>query len=70
MSVETWTWAKAHFGVPLSSVEIKYLNSNDSLLHTSEPKGQLVVTGPAVAGGEVKLDIDMQMREDGCLIYA
>ncbi|KAF7194921.1 Long-chain-fatty-acid--CoA ligase 3 [Pseudocercospora fuligena] len=60
----------SHFGVPLGSVEIKYLNPDEKALSSSEPNGKLVVMGPAVAGGEVKLDVQMKMREDGCIVYA
>ncbi|KXS95654.1 hypothetical protein AC579_10368 [Pseudocercospora musae] len=60
----------SHFGVPLGSVEIKYLNADEKALGSPEPNGKLVVMGPAVAGGEVTLDVNMKMREDGCIVYA
>lgn len=60
----------SHFGVPLSSVEVKLLNpANDALLGAAEPQGQLLVVGPAVAGGQAKLDVEAKMREDGTLAY-
>lgn len=60
-----------HFGVPLGSVEVKYLNSDEKVLGSPAPKGSMVIAGPAVAGGEVKLGtVQLQMREDGCIVYA
>lgn len=59
-----------HFGIPLSSVEVKLLSpGNDQAVSTSEPKGQLVVTGPAVVGGEAKLDVQAKLRDDCCIAY-
>ncbi|KAI5365519.1 putative AMP-dependent synthetase/ligase, ANL domain-containing protein [Septoria linicola] len=60
----------SHFGVPLSSVEVKLLNpANDQLVGASEPQGQLLVIGPAVAGGQAKLEVWAKMKEDGTLAY-
>ena len=60
-----------HFGVPLSSVEVKLLSpGNDALVGAPEPKGQLLVVGPAVAGGQAKLDVQAKIKEDGTLVYA
>ncbi|KAF2170966.1 hypothetical protein M409DRAFT_63972 [Zasmidium cellare ATCC 36951] len=63
--------AHSHFGIPLSSVEIKVLSpGNDADVGAQEPKGELVVTGPAVAGGEVKLGVRGRIREDFTIAYA
>ena len=59
----------AHFGLPLSSVEVKLANSDDSKLAVSEPEGEVMVSGPAVAGdGDVKLGVKGMVREDGTLV--
>lgn len=61
----------SHFGIPLSSVELKVLSpSNDADVGAQEPKGELVVTGPAVAGGEVKLGVKGRIRDDFTIAYA
>lgn len=60
----------SHFGVPLGSVEIKFLHTDEKALSSPEPTGKLVVSGPAVVGGEVKLNVQMKMRQDGCVVYA
>jgi len=59
--------AGSHFGAPLSSVEIKLMNSNESELEGARPRGRLVVTGPAVSGGEVNLGVSGSIVEDGTL---
>jgi hypothetical protein len=60
----------SHFGIPLSSVEIK-LKDTDSHKTTDENSiGEIVVTGPAVAGGEVNLGVVGTFRDDHTLAYA
>jgi acyl-CoA synthetase (AMP-forming)/AMP-acid ligase II len=62
-----------HFGLPLSSVEIKLVNGKDEEVAGSTPRGEVVVKGPAVAGGEgkapgeVKLGVQGMFGEDGVL---
>ncbi|CBY00154.1 hypothetical protein LEMA_P012840.1 [Plenodomus lingam JN3] len=59
----------SHFGVPLSCVEIK-LKDTPQLKTTDERSvGELVVTGPAVAGGEVHLGFNATVRDDHTLAY-
>lgn len=61
----------SHFGVPLSCVEVKFINAaNEAVLGSPEPQGQLFVAGPSVVGGKVTLDFHAKMREDGCVAYA
>lgn len=61
----------SHFGIPLSSVEVKLLSlGNDADVGAQEPQGDLVVTGPAVAGGEVKLGVRGRIRDDFTVAYA
>ncbi|PIA91411.1 hypothetical protein CB0940_09826 [Cercospora beticola] len=63
--------AHGHFGVPLSSVEVKLLSpEDDSRVGGSEPKGQLAVIGPAVVGGRAQLNVQARIREDGTVAYA
>lgn len=62
--------AHAHFGIPLSSVEIKLINRTDSEVATNEPRGELLVAGPAVQGGSVKLAARGRIRPDCTLAYA
>ncbi|CAK4030973.1 AMP-extracellular domain-containing [Lecanosticta acicola] len=61
----------SHFGIPLSSVEVKLLSSgNDEAVAAQEPKGALWVGGPAVSGSEVKLPVQGRIREDCTLAFA
>ena len=59
----------AQFGVPVSSVEVKLSGKEaDGMLGGSRPEGEVVVGGPAVAGGgEVRLGVRGRFREDGTL---
>lgn len=43
------------------------MNSNESELEGARPRGRLVVTGPAVSGGEVNLGVSGSIVEDGTL---
>ena len=59
---------RAHFGVPVSSVEVKVLNSEDREVGGPRPDGEVVVAGPAVVGGgEVRLGVEGGFGEDGTL---
>jgi acyl-CoA synthetase (AMP-forming)/AMP-acid ligase II len=62
--------AHSHFGIPLSSVEVKLTNRTDSEVATNEPRGELLVSGPAVQGGKAKLDARARIRSDCTLAYA
>lgn len=65
----------AHFGLPLSSVEVKLLGQSDAEVGSTEPSGEIVVKGPAVAGegmggkgyAEVRLGVKGRFGEDGTL---
>lgn len=60
----------SHFGVPLSSVEIKLVDKEDARVDGNTPEGEIVVRGPAVAGGEVKLGVQGKFKQDCTLAYA
>lgn len=61
----------SHFGIPLSSVEVKLLNkANDNQVAAQEPQGELWVGGPAVVGDELKLGIQGRVREDCTIALA
>ena len=60
----------SQFGIPLSSVEVKLVASDDSKLGGNQPRGEIAVMGPAVSGGEVKLGVQGRVREDNTLAYA
>nr|POE87397.1 hypothetical protein CFP56_29986 [Quercus suber] len=60
----------AHFGIPLSSVEIKLIGISDEPVGGNTPTGHLVVAGPAVSGGKVRLAVQGSIREDCTLAYA
>lgn len=65
----------AHFGLPLSSIEVKLSGQSDAEVGTTEPSGEIVVKGPAVAGegpggkgsAEVRLRVKGRFGEDGTL---
>lgn len=59
----------SHFGVPLSSLEVK-VKDTPTLKTTEEQSiGELVVTGSSVAGGEASLGFNATFREDHTLAY-
>jgi len=60
----------SRFGSPISSVEIRLVGSGDAEVGKSAPVGELVVSGPAVAGGEWRSGTKVKIGEDGCLGYA
>lgn len=59
----------SHFGVPLSSVEVKVKDT--AALKTTEEQavGELVVTGSSVAGGEAALGFNARFGEDHTVAY-
>ncbi|EME43487.1 hypothetical protein DOTSEDRAFT_72759 [Dothistroma septosporum NZE10] len=59
----------SHFGVPLSSVEVKLVGGEEAV-GAESPRGQLTASGPAVAGGEVKLSAQGRVRQDSTIAYA
>jgi acyl-CoA synthetase (AMP-forming)/AMP-acid ligase II len=59
----------SRFGAPVSSVEIRVVGSSDQDVGKSEPVGELVVAGPAVAGGEWRSGKRVRIGEDGCIGY-
>ena len=60
----------SHFGPPLSCVEIKLRAMPGRDINDDKPTGKLVVTGPAVVGGEAVLDQVMMMTDNNTLAYA
>lgn len=63
---------QARFGAPVSSVEVKVVGKDYDQVGRSQPEGELVVDGPAVAGGskgegEWKSGVQCSIGEDGCL---
>ncbi|PNS21161.1 hypothetical protein CAC42_3499 [Sphaceloma murrayae] len=60
----------SHFGVPLASCEVKLISQNDADVDGSTPKGEIVVSGPSVAGGEARLGVQGRVREDCTIAYA
>lgn len=60
----------ADFGPPLSSVEIKLRDAADGKNSDDKALGELVVTGPAVVGGEKVVNQIMTITERNTLAYA
>lgn len=60
----------SHFGTPLSSVEVKLVDQSDAKVDGNFPEGEIIVSGPAVAGGEARLGRPGTFREDCTLAYA
>ncbi|XXH00548.1 hypothetical protein Hte_006896 [Hypoxylon texense] len=60
----------AHFGPPLSSTEILLRDSGPHKITDESYTGEIVVRGPAVAGGEAALGVIGTMRVDNTLAYA
>ncbi len=61
---------EGHFGLPLSSVELKLVSDNDAHVDGSTPEGEIVAKGPAVAdepGKEVRLGVRGKFGSDGTL---
>ncbi|KAI9822632.1 MAG: hypothetical protein M1827_000351 [Pycnora praestabilis] len=59
-----------HFGAPLSCVEIKLVDANGHrTTEEGDPKGEIIVSGPAVVDGETRLGVIGTFREDNTLSY-
>lgn len=56
----------AHFGPPLSSVEV-FLTGDEEDMGKALPRGKIVVKGPAVVGGEATLALTGVIGEDNTL---
>ncbi|KAL8711487.1 MAG: hypothetical protein Q9220_004145 [cf. Caloplaca sp. 1 TL-2023] len=61
---------QAAFGAPVSSVEFKMVDENGHRNSDETALGKLVVTGPAVVGGETVVDRFMTMTDSNTLAYA
>lgn len=61
---------EAAFGGPVSSVEIKLIDADGHKNSDDRAIGKLVVSGPAVAGGEMIVDRFMTMTDSHTLVYA
>ena len=58
----------SHFGPPLSSVELQVVDTPDyKTSDDSDPSGHIVVSGPAVLGGQANLGVVGTIRNDGTL---
>lgn len=55
---------QSHFGIPLSSIEVKLAHKDDGKVGAAQPQGEFIVSGPAVSGGEVRLGAQGRVRED------
>jgi len=60
------TAGSAQLGPPLSSVEIS-LTGDEEQVSQPEPRGKIVVKGPAVCGGQASLDLHGQIENDNTL---
>lgn len=56
----------AHFGPPLSSVEVK-LVGEEEMMGKMLPRGRIAVKGPAVVGGQTVLGVEGVFGEDNTL---
>ncbi|KAF1997022.1 hypothetical protein P154DRAFT_471764 [Amniculicola lignicola CBS 123094] len=59
----------SHFGVPVSSVEVKLKDTSSHKTTDDSAAGEIVVTGPSVAGGEASLGATGTFKEDHTLAY-
>ena len=60
--------APSHFGPPLSSVEVKLVDTASSKISNDrDPSGHIVVSGPAVVGSEIDLGVMGRIRDDNTL---
>ncbi|KAI9760509.1 MAG: hypothetical protein M4579_001594 [Chaenotheca gracillima] len=61
----------SHFGVPLSSHEIKLVDTpTHKSVEDELPKGEIVVTGPSVVSGTAALGVTGTFQDDHTLAYA
>ena len=62
---------QSHFGPPLNCLEIKLIETTEKkILDSSDPMGDILVSGPAVVGGQVQLGVNGTFREDNTLALA
>ena len=66
---ETGESTHSHFGPPLSCVEIRMKDTAESKSEGNRSVGQLVISGPAVVGGEVVADQVMCITDENTLAY-
>ena len=59
----------SHFGPPLSSVEVKLVDTPDHKVSDDLVVGEIIASGPAVVGGEAKLGVTGQIRDDNTVSY-
>ncbi|KAI1391434.1 uncharacterized protein F4822DRAFT_185847 [Hypoxylon trugodes] len=61
--------SSAHFGPPVSSVEVLFRDSGKYKVTDDNYTGEIVVRGPAVAGGESALGVTGTVRVDNTIAY-
>ena len=61
--------APTHLGTPLSCVEVKLKAESGQDIDDNQPLGKLVVSGPAVVGGEALVDQRFVMTDNNTLAY-
>ncbi|KAK3403310.1 hypothetical protein B0T20DRAFT_22461 [Sordaria brevicollis] len=60
----------SHFGPPLSSTEVFFKDMGEYKTTDGMSRGEIVVRGPSVSGGETALGVAGYMRDDNTLTYA
>lgn len=60
----------SHFGPPLSSTEVFFKDMGEYKTTDGVSRGEIVVRGPSVSGGETALGVAGYMRDDNTLAYA
>ena len=62
---------KFHFGPPLSCVELMLVDApGHNISNEGDLKGEILVSGPAVVGGQRKLGVIGHVRDDSTLTIA
>jgi len=59
----------SHFGIPLSCLEVKLVDTPSHKTTDEHSMGEIVVKGPSVAGGEVSLGVAGTFQVDHTLAY-
>ncbi|KAF2744911.1 hypothetical protein M011DRAFT_479384 [Sporormia fimetaria CBS 119925] len=59
----------SHFGIPVSSVEVRLRDTSTHKTTDEHTAGEIVVSGPAVAGGEASLGVNGTFNDDHTLAY-
>ncbi|KAF2496978.1 acetyl-CoA synthetase-like protein [Lophium mytilinum] len=59
----------SHFGLPLSSLEIKLVDTPSHKTTDDQSMGEIIVSGPSVVGGEVSLGVTGKFQNDHTLAY-